>query len=160
MCLRQGRKSIVPETNWSIPSALDAVAVVENSQVVGYNLAYSPAAAQYLGEQLAGLARASDATLIASWRDADDSVLAHIASVQLGIGRVVIELDLGLLDISPHPTLALRTVLIGTAFGRSPIGPIAELLEDAGHSLVAAISLVPFAAGTDVPAGLHTNSLV
>jgi hypothetical protein len=129
------------ETTWSIDSAIEALSVVEQGTVTGYDLSIAPPATQYLGQQLAAAASAFGPTVIASWTAAADSVLAHIVATELGLGRIVVSLDLGVLDVSRRSSSPLRAVLVAAMLDDHSVAPVAKLLTAGGHSLAGAVAL-------------------
>lgn len=138
----------------TVAGLISAVTSTDDSGVTRFEFATDPAAVNALGTALAGAARAQNPTVVLSWAGEDDSVLAHVVASELGVARAVIELDLGLLTVSPPLAEASRAVLVGTQFTADrQIESIATMLDSRGHALVLAAALTgPAVAAAGVPA--------
>lgn len=117
-----------------------------------FDLVVDPAAATAVGLALAERIRQFEPTVVLSWADEDDIVLAHIVASALDVPRAVVELDLGLITISrslPNGSLA---VLVASQFSpERPIASIATMLDTRDHKLVSAAALTGGHGSDDVP---------
>jgi hypothetical protein len=125
-----------------------------------YDLAADPTAATRAGAALAEMVRSAEATVVLSWAGENESLLAHVVASELGLPRAVVELDLGLLTVSPPLAEASRVVLVATEFSaRRPIDSIATMLASRNHQLTAVAALsASEELSADTAAAHHTLS--
>jgi hypothetical protein len=133
----------------SVAGLISALTFTDDSGVTRVEFGTDPAAVNVLGAAMAEAARALNPTVVLSWAGEGDSVLAHVVAAELGVTRAVIELDLGLLTISPPLADASRALLVGGQLTADrQIEPIATMLDSRGHTLVLAAALTgPAVAG-------------
>ena len=126
----------------SVADTVKALTVTESTGITWLDVSTDPRIVEQLGVSIAERALALGATAVVSWFDPDETVLAHIVARQLDVPRAAVELDLGLLTLSPHLSRSRRVLLLATSLNVArPVRSLRTLLEGEGHTVVGAIRL-------------------
>jgi len=131
-------------THKNIAEMVQAVSVVEPDGTRWIDVYTVPGTIELLGAAMAEPAQALGVNAVVSWLDSDECVVAHVVAARLGVPRAAAELDLGQLTLYPTLPGGSSVLIVATAFTASrPIASVRALLENAGHTVVAAASLDP-----------------
>lgn len=126
-------------TSSDLQSQIDALRTDDGE---GFDFAADPAAATAVGASLADAARSATPSVVLSWSGEDDIVLAHVVAASLGIPRASVELDLGLLTVSPALADGGRVLCVAPRFtAEHPLSPLVTMLAARGHELVLAAAV-------------------
>jgi len=119
----------------------------------GIDTGADPEVTEQLGAQLAELVRPAAPSVVVSWDDVDDVVLAHVVARELGVLARRAALDMGTLGIDGLPTASGVVAVVATSYRpwRRPLAPVAVLLRQRGASEVIAAQLMPDPAA-EIPA--------
>lgn len=126
-----------------------------------FDFGKNPAVTERVGKLIADRVRFYTPDVVTNWFSPDETVLAHIVARELDAVRVGIDLDLGLFSVLSEPPAASRVILVSTFWSRlRPLASLRTLLEERGHTVVAAASLVPSTDGFDDAGDLPLIRLV
>lgn len=105
--------------------------------------AASPARLAKLGERIAGVVSAFAPQAIACWLNEDEAALAQTVAQVLAIPVARVNVDLGIMTISPDlPPHVSHVLMLSSSWNsQRPAAPLARMLRNTGKEVVAAVSL-------------------
>ncbi|RNE56512.1 hypothetical protein [Cryobacterium tepidiphilum] len=126
----------------SIAQAVSELTVTEADGSTWIDMSTRPDAIENIGQAVAHEVKNLGAGAVIGWLSADETVLAHIVARELGVPRAVIDVDLGLLTISPELQPNCDVLVVATSLDQYPsLQAIRTVLESNGHHVVAVVSL-------------------
>lgn len=123
-----------------------------SNQMCRYCSLFDPAGAEALGQGLAEAVRSHRPTLVVTWEDVDNNVLAHIVARELGVSAVRVVDASGVLDFDGAFGDADRAVLVADAFRTDrAVNAMRALTEQYGGHVVAFAALMRTPVLSDAP---------
>ena len=131
-----------------------------SNEMGNYCSLFDPGGAEALGQRLAEAVRPHQPTLVVTWEDLDNSVLAYIVARELGVNALRVVDASGVLDFDGAFGDADRAVLVSDAFRTDfAINAMRALTEQHGGHVVAFAALMSTPALSDATGDAAVTAL-
>lgn len=115
-----------------------AVSTTDTDGRIWVDLALDARATEALGALVVECSALAPINAVVTWFAPDDTVIGHVVSRELGVPRSSIEVDLGLMTLSPALPVGARVLLVVVdPSAHEPVAAVAGLL--ANHGLVLSV---------------------